>query len=135
MSLTRSQFTIGQLVYLTFICAIVFWTLRVTGPAYVVVFLPTVLGIPVDRAKEGHGLGGSIRFRCLAFVGFGIAYCAYFYFFPDPRAVEYGVLVFCLCSVFLLVSLWRAAVNKRNYSNSLIDESDGAIVWRGFDGD
>jgi hypothetical protein len=135
MPLSQAQFTIGQLVYLTLMCAIVFSALRIGGPAYILIFVPIIVGLAFDRAKQGQGLGSSILFRCLAFVGCVIAYCTYFYFYPDPMAVENGVLILCFCSPFLLASLWRFTFSKRCDSKSLTDEPCGPIDWQGFDGD
>jgi hypothetical protein len=107
MVLSPSQFTIGQLVKLTFFCAIIFAMLRTSAAAYVVFWLPILPGILFERTKKGVGPGDRFLFRGLTFVGCGMAYSTYFYFFPDPMAVWLGGAAFSVDAMFLAASLWR----------------------------
>ncbi len=139
MVLSRYQFTIGQLGNLIFMSAVVFWTMRVTGGTAVLFIFPAIDSVVLARTKA-LGTTGSTFYRFLALLGFAIAYCTYFHFFPSPEAIRNGAPAFLVYSVFVTASVWSAVVSRiwwavfmgRGYRMPPTDDSCGPIAWQGF---
>jgi hypothetical protein len=140
MSRPRFQFTLGQLVKLIFVCALVLPSLRTPGGAMVLALIGLVLpGYILDRIKGGTGIGGGILCGCLTFVGYGLISYIDAYLFRDPTVVIGDPLL--ILPLFLVAGLlWGAAVSialhfivaKTNRTH-LTDDSCGPIVWRRLD--
>jgi hypothetical protein len=84
MSLRRFRFTLGLMVELIAVCAVLFALIRTPATPLILIIGAVVSGFIIDRIKGGTGIGGGALSGCPAFVSLGIVLCIYLYFFPEP---------------------------------------------------
>ncbi len=138
---SRIQFTLGQLMGLIGVCAVVFAALSTPFEIFVVALGIVVPGFIIDRFKGGSGIVGGMISASITLVGVGIAAYAYFYFNPDPALLAYlGTPILTLPMLGVAGAVWGALAGtlidvclhiKNSYKTGtpLIDESSSLIAW------
>jgi hypothetical protein len=141
MGNSRIQFTLGQLMGLIVVCAIVFAALSTPFAMFVAAIGIVAPGFIIDRFRGGAGIVGGMISASIVLVGLGIAGYTYYYLNPDPEILAYlgpppltlfmlgtagvawGALAGTVMDVIILI--------KQSYQieNPIIDESCPLIVW------
>jgi hypothetical protein len=141
MQPSRIQFTLGQLMGLILICALVFAALSTPFAIFVLAIGIVVPGFLYDRFRGGAGIVGGMVSAALVLVALGIAAYTYCYFNPDPALLAYlGPPILTLLMLGVAGAVWGAMagtlidviiVTKDSYKkeNPMIDESSALIVW------
>jgi hypothetical protein len=138
---SRIQFTLGQLMGLILVCAVVFAALSTPFAIFVVAIGIVVPGFIIDRFRGGAGIVGGMISASIVLVGLGLAAYTFFYFNPDPVILAYlGPPILTLPILGIAGAVWGALTGtlidvslhiKKSYKtgNPLIDESSSLIVW------
>jgi hypothetical protein len=141
--LTRIRLTLGQLVKLIALCALVLAMLRTSAAPWIVLLGAILPGFLIGRAKGGTGIEGGTLSGCLVSAGFGIVICAYFYLYPEPGVFLVGGPVFFIANLSVIGTISGALVSaalcgmikmaRPFYQKPLTDDACGRIVWRRLD--
>ncbi len=138
---SRIQFTLGQLMGLVLVCALVFAALLTPFAIFVVALGIVVPGFFIDRYRGGAGVIGGMISASAILVGFALAAYTYFYLNPNPEILSYlGPPVLTLPMVGVAGAVWGALAGtlidvglriKKSYrtGDSLLEESSPAIIW------
>jgi hypothetical protein len=141
MGNSRIQFTLGQLLGVVVVCAIVFAALSTPFAIFVVAIGIVAPGFIIDRFRGGTGIVGGMISASIVLVGLGIAGYTYFYLNPDPEILAYlgpppltlfmlgtagvawGALAGTVMDVIIIIK------NSYKIEHPIIDESCPLIVW------
>lgn len=138
---SRVQYTLGQLMGLIAVCAVVFAALATPVAILVAALGIVVPGFVVDRLRGGAGIVGGMISASASVVGIGIAAYAYSYFKPDPTMLDYlGPPILTLPILGVAGGGWGAlagsiidvaivVANSYRAENPMIEEPSGEIVW------
>jgi hypothetical protein len=138
---SRIQFTLGQLMGLILVCALVFAALSTPFAIFVAAVGIVVPGFFIDRYRGGAGVVGGMISASAILVGLALAAYTYFYLNPNPQILSYlGPPVLTLPMVGIAGAVWGALAGtltdvslriKKSYKtgDSLFEESSPAIIW------
>ncbi len=137
----KMQFTLGQLMGVIAVCAVVFAALLTPFALFVVAIGIVAPGFLIDRFRGGAGILGAMISASVVLVILGIACYAYYYLHPDPVLLDYlGPPALTLFMLGTAGVVWGAMVGTildvalltaRSYSNAepLTDDESPLIVW------
>ena len=132
MLLSRFRFTIGQLVQVIVLSAVIFWIMRMSWGSSIVMAFPAFDYFVRARTAGAMGIGRSTICRGLVLIALGIAYCTYFSVFAIPLAISGVEFTFAIYSLIVIAPafsrLWRTIIN-RGYEMPPTDEKCGPIAW------
>jgi hypothetical protein len=137
----KMQFSLGQLMRLIAVCAVVFAALSTPFALFVVAIGIVVPGFLFDRLRGGAGILGAMVSAAVVLVILGIAGYTYYYLHPDPALLDYlGPPALTLFMLGIAGVVWGAMVGTildvvlltaKSYSNAkpVTDDASPPIVW------
>ena len=137
----RIQFTLGQLMGLIVVCAVVFAALSTPFAIFVAALGIVVPGFLFDRFRGGSGIVGGMISSSASLAALGVAAYAYSYFTPDPAMLAYlGPPILTLPILGIAGAGWGALAGtsidviictQKSYKTrtTMTREPSGQIVW------